>query len=226
MSEHIAKLFAEVVNNRRSVRKFLPAAISQETLQAVFELAGRAPSNCNTQPWQVWVASGDVRNRLSARLLQSMIDGKVSMDFEYNGHYEGVYKQRQRDAASELYGALGIAREDKEKRSEQFLDNFRFFDAPYAAFVFLPEPFGLREAADVGMYAQTLMLSLTAYGLASCPQTALSLDADSVREVLNIPAENKLLFGISFGYEDKSDRANHCRVGRASLQQVVHFVTQ
>ncbi len=101
--------------------------------------------------------------------------------------------------------------------------NFTFVDAPHVAFLFLPEPFGLREAADLGMYAQTLMLAMTANGLGSCPQTALSFQADFVREVLGVEAGNKLLFGISFGYPDESAPANRCVTDRAALADTVTF---
>jgi len=101
--------------------------------------------------------------------------------------------------------------------------NFQFFDAPHVAFLFLPAQFGIREAADLGMYAQSLMLSMTAHGLASCPQTALSFQADQLREELSIDDSMKLLFGISFGYEDPKHPANQCRVGRAEQPSVVDF---
>lgn len=82
----------------------------------------------------------------------------------------------------------------------------------------------MREAADLGMYAQTLMLGFTAFGLASCPQTALSFNAKLVRDVLAVDPGHKLLFGISFGYEDKQEPANQCRVERAALEQLTHFL--
>ena len=223
MSDQL-QAFTDVVNNRRSVRGFLNKAVPATLLTQVFELAQKAPSNCNTQPWQVTIASGVARDTLAKKLSESVMTGKFSMDFDYQGNYQGVYKERQHAAAKSLYAALGIAREDKDKRNEAFFENFNFFAAPHVAFLFLPEVFGIREAADVGMYAQNLMLSLTAHGLASCPQTALSFDADTVREVLGVDASNKLLFGISFGYEDKEHHANRCRVGRAALQQNIHFV--
>ena len=218
------QVFTDIVNNRRSVRGFLNKAIPQPLLNQVFELAQKAPSNCNTQPWQVYIASGAARDALAKKLPESIMSGKFTMDFEYQGQYQGVYKERQHGAAKSLYDALGISREDKDKRNEAFFQNFRFFGAPHVAFLFLPEAFGIREAADVGMYAQNLMLSLTAYGLASCPQTALSFDADTVRDVLGVDASNKLLFGISFGYEDADNSVNSCRVGRAPLEQNIHFV--
>ncbi|MDH5173015.1 MAG: nitroreductase family protein, partial [Gammaproteobacteria bacterium] len=96
-------------------------------------------------------------------------------------------------------------------------------DAPHVAFLFLPEPFGLREAADLGMYAQTLMLAMSAHGLGSCPQTALSFEADVIREVLAVETGNKLLFGISFGYPDPDAPVNRCATDRAALADCVRF---
>jgi nitroreductase len=149
--------------------------------------------------------------------------GDISMDFPYDGSYDGVYKERQHGAAQALYDSVDIARDDKAQRHEQFMRNFTFFDAPHAAFLFLPEPFGLREAADLGMYAQTLMLAMTAHGLGSCPQTALSFQANFIRETLGVDASNKLLFGISFGYPDPDAPVNTCATDRAALADTVIF---
>ena len=145
------------------------------------------------------------------------------MDFPYDGTYEGVYKERQYGAAQALYDAVGVTRDDKAGRHEQFMRNFTFFDAPHVAFFFLPEPFGLREAADLGMYAQTVMLAMTAHGLGSCPQTALSFQADYVREQLHVDAGNKLLFGLSFGHPLPDAPANNCHTERADLSETVIF---
>ena len=78
--------------------------------------------------------------------------------------------------------------------------NFRFFDAPAVAFFMLPDGFGLREACDLGMFTQTVMLGLTAQGLGSCPQTALGFMAKQIREIIEVPEHHKLMFGLSFGY--------------------------
>lgn len=217
--------FSEVVKQRRSVRGYLSKPVEQSVLNAVFELAQTAPSNCNTQPWQVYVASGEKVQELKRGLSDALLNGQFSMDFPYGGQYDGEYKTRQYDAANQLYSAMGIAREDKERRNEAFMNNFAFFGAPHVAFLFLPEEFGIRESADLGMYAQNLMLAMTAHGLASCPQTALSFSADVVRDVLGVDGNNKLLFGISFGYEDCEQPANRCRVGREPLGKTVHFIS-
>jgi nitroreductase len=222
MSEQ-AMIFDQVVASRRSLRAFLPQAVDKKTLEQVFSVALRAPSNCNTQPWLVHVASGEGLEKLRAEMSSRFMAGEMSMDFPYDGVYEGVYKQRQHGSAQALYDAVNVTREDKAGRHQQFMRNFTFFDAPHVAFLFLPEPFGLREAADLGMYAQTLMLAMTAHGLGSCPQTALSFQVDFVRETLGIDAGNKLLFGISFGYPDPDAPANTCATDRAALADVVTF---
>lgn len=218
-----ARAFSAVVARRHSLRAFLPDPVPRATLEAVFSDAARAPSNCNTQPWLVHVASGQVLESLREVLPAKFAAGEFSLDFPYDGVYEGVYKERQHGAARALYDALDIQREDKDRRQRAFMRNFTFFDAPHVAFLFLPEPFGLREAADLGMFAQTLMLSMTAHGLGSCPQTALSFLAAPVREQLGVEPANKLLFGISFGYPDPDDPSNACRTGRAALEEFVTF---
>jgi nitroreductase len=222
MSEQ-ARIFDEIVKARRSMRAFLPRQVPAETLEQIFTVAQRAPSNCNTQPWLTHVASGASLRALREEMPRRFMAGEFSLDFPYDGTYQGVYKERQYGSAQALYDAVGIAREDKERRQVQFMRNFTFFDAPHVAFLFLPEPFGLREAADLGMYAQNLMLALTAHGLGSCPQTALSFEADFIRETLGIEASNKLLFGLSFGYPDPDAAANNCVTDRAGLADAVIF---
>lgn len=194
-----AEVFDGIVRERRSIRAFTSDEISRETIEDVFGAALRAPSNCNTQPWFVHVVTGEKLERLREMLPQAFMAGDVAPDFPYDGVYEGVYKDRQYGAARALYDALGIPREEKAKRQEWFLGNFRFFDAPAVAFFMLPDGFGLREACDLGMFAQSVMLGLTARGMGSCPQTALGFMAKQVREVLEIPEEHKLMFGLSFG---------------------------
>lgn len=217
------EVFSEVARARHSVRAYLPQAVGQQTLNAVFTLAQTAPSNCNTQPWVAHVASGAKCQVLKEALTGAIMRGDFQMDFPYEGKYTGVFRERQHDAAQQLYSAMGIAREDKIARNEAFLRNFAFFDAPHVVFLFMPAGFGLREAADVGMYAQNLMLAMTAHGIASCPQTALGFHAGIVRETLAVPDDLKLLFGISFGYEDLSAAANKAVVGRESIEKAVFF---
>ena len=216
--------FDELTRSRRSIRGFLPQQVEQSLLDRVFETAAYAPSNCNSQPWQCHVVSGDLRDRLSRIFREQTIgQGRYSMDFPYDPTYQGVYRKRQVDVAVLLYQALGIERDDKKGRLKAWMRNLEFFDAPHVAFVFMPDWGGIREACDVGMYAQNLMLSMKAHGLASCPQTILGYDSETLRRELKIAPEMRLLFGISFGYPDMSLAENQIVPDRAALNESVFF---
>jgi len=214
----------DAIRGRRSVRGFLPDEAPEAKLREIFELARWAPSNCNVQPWTPHVVSGEALKLLRDSLVAAGLrDEPIKPDWPAEGKFSGVHRQRQVDAAQQLYGAMGVERRDLIGRKNAYIRNHAFFGAPHAVFIFMPEPFDTREAADIGMYAQTLMLALTANGLASCAQGALSLYPDIVREHLGAPANYKLLFGVSFGYEDPDAPANAARVGRASLDDSVKF---
>lgn len=122
-----------------------------------------------------------------------------------------------------LYKALGVTREDKEGKRQAFLRNLEFFDAPHVVFIFMPDWADMREAVDVGIYAQNLMLTMQAHGVASCPQTILGYNSQVVREQLGIDASHKLLFGISFGYADMSHPENLIEPSRATLSESTRF---
>jgi nitroreductase len=221
MSE-TSQTFLDIVKSRRSMREFKSDPVPDSVIEAVFGTAQRAPSNCNTQPWFVHVVTGETLERLRTELPAKFAAGEIALDFPYDGQYEGVYKERQYASAAALYDSLGIAREQKAERNAWFMRNFSFFDAPAVAFFTLPTGFGLREACDLGMYAQTVMLGLTAHGLGSCPQTALAFLANVIRPTLSLGDHEQLMFGMSFGYPTES-AVNEVRTARAELGEVVTF---
>ena len=221
MSEQ-AETFLNIVANRRSMRAFKPDPVPRAVIEAVMGGAQQAPSNCNTQPWFVHVVTGDTLEQLRATLPSQFAAGEMALDFPYDGQYDGVYKERQYASATALYDALGISRDEKAARNEWFMRNFTFFDAPAVAFFTLPSQFGLREACDLGMYAQTVMLGLVAHGLGSCPQTSLGFMANVIRPALGLGDHEKLMFGLSFGYPTETP-VNQVRTERADLHDVVTF---
>ena len=216
------QVFLDVVSRRRSMRDFKPDPVPREIIESVFGTAQRAPSNCNTQPWFVHVVTGEKLERLREALPAKFAAGEIALDFPYDGQYEGVYKERQYASAAALYDSLGIARDQKAERNAWFMRNFSFFDAPAVAFFTLPTGFGLREACDLGMFAQTVMLGLTAHGLGSCPQTALAFLANVIRPALSLGDHEQLMFGMSFGYPTDT-AVNEVTTERASLADVVTF---
>lgn len=216
---------ADAIRQRRSVRGFLPTPVPSDLLTRIFELAQLAPSNCNIQPWQVFVASGPTRDELRQRMLSSIATGEaMNPAFGLMPQLDKIYRQRQVDCAMALYGNMGIARGDQQGRMNALLRNYELFDAPHVCFIAMDRRFGVPMAVDIGMYAQNLMLIMTAHGIGSCAQGALSYYPDIVCDVFGADKESTaILFGLSFGYEDTLVSANRTRTTRAALSENVTF---
>ena len=168
--------------------------------------------------------SGAMREELGKTLFMLADQECVpNPDYKLQMSYHDVYRERQMDCASALYGKLGIKRDDKAARKEAMSRNFNFFGAPHVAFITMPKQFGTFNAMDVGLYVQTLLLSMEYFGVSSCAQGALALYPDVVKDYLGIPADHGLLVGISFGYEDPAHPANNTITTRESLDNVVTF---
>ncbi|MGW7637878.1 nitroreductase [Streptomyces decoyicus] len=216
----------KLIRGRRATRAFRPDPVPEETLRAVFALAGAAPSSSNTQPWQVEVVSGALRDRLADALQAAHAEQRTTVDFPYRDDMYSTAQQRRRAAfGTALYGALGIGRNDHAARAAFDAESLRFYGAPHVAFLFTAGDAGARLAADVGIYAQTLLLAMTAYGLDSCPQGLLSFYADTVRGELGLE-RGKLLVGISFGHAVESAPVNHLTTDRAALDATTTFRCQ
>lgn len=214
----------EAIAERRSVRGFLDREVPPEVMTRIFEIARQAPSNCNVQPWKVYVASGALKDRLRQQMHDNTANGVPSKpDYEYRGDFRDEYRVRQVECAVALYSQMGIGRHDREGRMRAVLRNFEFFDAPHIAFIGMNPAFGTTVAVDVGMYAQTLMLTMVAFGLHSCPMGSMRNYPDLIREAFDITDGTKILFGVSFGYEDAAVPANATRTTRAALDENVVF---
>jgi nitroreductase len=144
-------------------------------------------------------------------------------DYPDRGDFQDEYRTRQVECAVALYSKMGIGRGDKEGRMRAVLRNFEFFDAPHIAFLGMNPAFGTTVAIDVGMFAQSLMLTLVAFGLHSCPMGTMRNYPDMVREAFQIEDGTKILFGISFGYEDPDVVANETRTTRDDISANIVF---
>jgi len=214
----------DAIYKRRSVRGYLDKEVPQETLNRIFEIAQKAPSNCNVQPWKVYVASGELKQKLSVEMVEKTATGVVpNPDYAYRGDFQGEYRTRQVECAVALYTEMGIGRGDKDGRMRAVLRNFEFFDAPYMAFIGMNPEFGTTVAIDVGMWAQTLMLTMVAFGLHSCPMGTMRNYPDLVRDVFEVTDDTRILFGIAFGYEEPSVPANKTITSRDEISTNVVF---
>ncbi len=215
----------ETIRNRRSVRGFVPdRPVPREILRECLELAQRAPSNCNVQPWRLYLASGATRDRLRAALCQAIADAQLPDTEDAHAQFVGDHRRLQIDCAVALYREMGIGRDDREGRQRAFMRNFEFFDAPHVAIITMDKSYGVRVALDVGAYLQTLLLALWSRGVGSCPQASLCTYPGIVRRELGIPEQERVLCGISLGYENAADPANRTRQLREPIESNVQFL--
>jgi hypothetical protein len=223
-TENSMMTLEDAIYTRRSVRGFKEDRIPDEVLQKIFTLAQQSPSNCNVQPWKTFVATGETRNRIKEQLISNVTNGVApNPDYTYPGKFDGEYRKRQVDCAFEMYDAMGIERQDKVGRGKAALRNFELFDAPHVCFIGMDKSFGPTVAIDVGMYAQTLMLTMASHGVGSCAQGSMRNYPDVVRSEFPGNDSIGILMGISFGYEDESVPANNTRVGRDPIDASVTF---
>ncbi len=223
---NISMSLVDAVRNRRSVRGFLDKQVPETIIRQTFELAQLSPSNSNIQPWQVFVASGNICHSIREELYTLVKKGEsIHPDFNYPTKFEDVYRKRQVDCGMTLYKEMGIAREDKGGRTQALLRNFKFFNAPHMAFVCMKKQFPQSVAVDVGIYAQTLMLAFTAQGISTCAMGSMREHPQVTRKVFNIDKDVGILFGIAFGYEDTSVPANNTRMKRAPMEECVTFMS-
>ncbi|MCY1199903.1 Nitroreductase NfnB [compost metagenome] len=210
---------------RHSCRAFLPDPVPRATIERILELAQRTASWCNCQPWQVAIAEGAATDRLRGALLRRAEQAGFTPDFPFPREYQGEYLARRRESGFQLYGAVGVARGDREAYRRQEMRNFQLFDAPHVAIITTDEALGEYGAIDCGGYVANFMLAAQANGVATVAQASLAMYPEVLREVLGIPAGRRVVCGISFGYADTSHPANSYRTRRAEQAEVVSWVT-
>ncbi|MGR6874666.1 nitroreductase family protein [Pseudomonas sp. HK3] len=211
-----------IIRQRRSIRGYKPDSIPQKLIEQILQTAQLSPSNCNVQPWQVLLATGDACQSLKQNMHNAFMRGQnMNPDFSALPKFEGVMRTRQVECAQALYGAMDIERNDKIARMKATARNYEFFDAPHVLFIAMKKDFSPSIAVDVGMYAQTLMLLFTAHGIGCCAQASTAYYPDIVRDFFEMDDELGILFGMSFGYEDASVKANTARTNRAPLSDVL-----
>ncbi len=215
----------ELLNERYSVRAFLPKAVPRETIEQVLKVAQRTASWCNSQPWQVVIASGEAKERFRKLIYAEAASGAAeNSDYPFPREYLGVYLERRRESGFQLYNTLGIPRGDRMAYAKQALENYNFFGAPHVAVIHTTEPLGVYGAVDCGAFVSNFMLAAQALGLGSIAQAALARHSGLIRRHFNLGSDRRVVCGISFGYADHAHKVNGYRTSRAALADVVTFV--
>jgi nitroreductase len=215
----------DAVANRRSTRAFLPTPVERRILERVFDRARFAPSGGNVQPWQAVLIAGTELQRLFADFADRRRSGRVTSDLAtYPAELPEPWMARRRECAADLYGILGIGRDDRSARDTQTSRNWIGFGAPCMMFCHTPKFMVRAQWADMGIWLQTVMLLLEEEGLATCPQGAWAHAGGTIREMLGIADDHILYCGLAIGYADPADPVNGLRTTRAPLDHSVKFI--
>jgi nitroreductase len=210
----------QMIRERHSTRMFLPnKPVPRELVEEALALGVCAPSNSNIQPWHVVFASGPPRDRLVKALLEEAQRRPPNIP-----PLPESFKHFRSELGAQVYGAMGITREDKAGHDAAVLRNWEFFRAPLAGIVCMHKDLGPADALSVGMFLQTMLLGLTARGLGTCCEVSVTGYPEIVRAQLAIPAELSILCGVAIGYPDPEFAGNKLHVGREPIGKSVVYL--
>jgi nitroreductase len=213
---------ADAVATRRSVREFLDTPVPFATIERVLDQARFAPSGCNYQPWEAVVLTGAPLQALQTVLLAAQPDDPIEYDFAAPGKHE-QYQKRLQDLGAAMYGAMQVARADKEARTDFMKANLVSFGAPVLLLCHFPKFMKEAQWSDVGMWLQTIMLLLRGEGLDSCPQEYMGMYGRTIKAHLGLSDDTMLFCGIAIGKRDDQAPVNQFPRGRVPLGEQVTF---
>ena len=223
----------EAITSRMAVRAFTQQAVPRETLEGLLQVASRAPSGTNTQPWKVYVVQGSSRAALVDKVcaVHDAIRDNPALAAEYQEQYDyypakwlSPYIDRRRENGWGLYGLLGIGKADRDKMHVQMQRNFRFFDAPVGLFFTVHRDMGRGALLDYGTFLQNIMLAARARGLHTCPQQAWNLFNKISLAHIGAGADEMQVCGMALGYADASAVVNSFHTPRVPVAEFTHWL--
>jgi nitroreductase len=220
----------EGINQRRSIRAFKSDPVPKEVLEEIMELALRAPSYDNTQPWEFAIASGTKLKEIRQAFAEKASAEEPNPDIPLVAEFPQPYDTRRRVLGRKIFELKGIRREDKEKRMWWILQGLRLFEAPCVIYICIDrsvyqqgDTVNIWPVFDCGSVAENIMLLATRYGLGTVAQIQAVLYPDVLRKVLEIPDSKLIVLGISVGYPDWDDPVNQLRSEREPLDSVSNW---
>jgi nitroreductase len=217
------------ITTRRSIRAFLPDPVAREDIEAILQVAARAPSGTNTQPWKVHVLQGDAKTALSDAILAVHTDPVLNAQHTeeypyYPREWKSPFIDRRRKVGWDLYALLGLTRENKTGMAAQHARNFRFFDAPVGLIFTIDRIMEQGSWLDYGMFLQSVMVAARGRGLDTCPQAAFTQYHRIIAEQLSLPASDMVVCGMALGWADPGKIENTLVTEREPVSGFVRFV--
>jgi nitroreductase len=219
--------YDQVVLGRRSIRGFLPDPVPAQIIRDIIAVAMRAPSSLNTQPWNFHVVTGKPLDAIrEGNVARNLAGIPSSREFRTSEAYQGIHRERQIEIAKQLFGAMGIARDDKDGRQDWVLRGFRQFDAPVSIVVTYDRVLVGNDIApfDCGAVVNGIVNAAWARGIGCVVNSQGIMQSPVVREHARIPDDQLIMICIAMGYPDESFPANGVISMRKSVDEAVHFV--
>ena len=219
--------YNDIVHERRSIRGYQQKPVPRELIEEIIDLAKRAPSSMNTQPWHFHVITGEPLERIRKGNTEKMMSGSaVDREIKMNHGYEGPHRERQIEIAVQLFEAMGIARDDKPKRLDWVMRGFRQFDAPVSIVITVDKALADDTIAhfDCGAATYGLVLAAWSKGLGSVINGQGIMQSSVVRENANIPEYEVIMTCVAMGYPSDEFVANDVKSRRVANEQVASFV--
>ena len=219
--------FSELIKARKSVRGYQQKPVPREVIEEILSVAKWSPSSMNTQPWHVHVVTGEPLERIRRGNTENMVKGvPPKRDFPMKESYEGIHRKRQVDIAIQLFDAMGIARDDKERRTDWVMRGFRQFDAPVSLVLTYDkylEPAAISQF-DLGALSHAIVLAAWERGLGTVINGQGIMQSAVVREHAGIPDDQNIMICIALGYPDESFVANNVKSVREDEANFVRYV--
>lgn len=221
------------ITSRMSVRAFTQQPVARETIADLLQVASRAPSGTNTQPWKVYVLQGASRDVLVDKVCSAhdALRANPALAAEYKEEYDyypekwvSPYIDRRRENGWGLYGLLGIGKGDKDKMHAQHQRNYRFFDAPVGLMFTLDRVMGRGSLVDYGMFMQNIMVAARGRGLHTCPQAAWNGFAKIILPHIGAGPDEMLVCGMALGYADEAAVVNTFHTPRIPVEAFTHWL--
>ncbi|MGG7607156.1 nitroreductase [Massilia sp. BKSP1R2A-1] len=217
------------ITSRRSIRAFLDREVAREDIERILDVAARAPSGTNTQPWKVYVLTGKARERLVDAIGQVNADPQQAKEHTeeyayYPREWISPYVDRRRKVGWDLYSLLGLTRDNKAGMAAQHARNYRFFDAPVGLIFTIDRIMEQGSWLDYGMFLQNIMVAARARGLDTCPQAAFTQYHRVIAEELQLPANEMVVCGMALGWADPQRIENTLVTEREAAQGFARFL--
>lgn len=217
------------ITSRRSIRAFLDQPVAREDIARILDVAARAPSGTNTQPWKVHVLTGDARARLSKAILAAYADPAQAAEHHeeypyYPREWVSPYIDRRRKVGWDLYSLLGLTRDDKAGMAAQHGRNYAFFDAPVGMIFTIDRIMEQGSWLDYGMFLQNIMVAARARGLDTCPQAAFTQYHRIIAAELGLPASEMVVCGMALGWADPTRIENTLETEREPSHVFARFM--